>query len=243
VLRPRPLPVDPRTLARRWRRRTLHGRNRGHLPSSGGAAPARRDGDRKVKGLGSGKAKWVRTEDGSCVKSPDDLREELLAEARQENDASLGRGVGAASSGAGPSTSAAASSHDDRAAAYGAYSPTTAAAAATSGAYTPTTTDGREETSESGDVERGIAAAARVEGLEALMVAAGMPERLPAAGTWCEEQGWKSVAHLRSGGARTADAFVVAMRLKPDGPRARRLKKEVQNDGFGWDAHASAARG
>ena len=88
----------------------------------------------------------------------------------------------------------------------------------------------------------GLAAAARVAGLEALMSAAELPERLAAAGTWCEEEGWHSVAHLRGGGARAADAFVAAMHLKSDGARSRRLKRELRKDEFAWDAHATAAR-
>ena len=65
----------------------------------------------------------------------------------------------------------------------------------------------------------GLAAAAKVDGLAALMDAAGVTERLAAAGLWCAEQQWQSVAHLRGGGVKAADAFVAAMRLKKDGPR------------------------
>ena len=87
-----------------------------------------------------------------------------------------------------------------------------------------------------------LEAAARVDGLEAAMTASGMAERLAAAGLWCEQNGWVSVAHLRTGGRRAADAFVGAMRLKPDGPRARRLRRALNKDEYAWDAHSQAAR-
>ena len=73
------------------------------------------------------------------------------------------------------------------------------------------------------------------------MKAAGLADRLGAAGAWCVEHQWKSVAHLRSGGPRAADAFVLALRLKADGARARKLKRELKKDEWGWDVHAMAA--
>ena len=84
---------------------------------------------------------------------------------------------------------------------------------------------------------------AAVDGLEMLMQAADLEDRLAAAGAWCEEHGWTSVAHLRTaGGARAADALIAALRLKPGGARAKRLNRELQRDVWGWDAHAAAAR-
>ena len=212
--------------------------------------PPRRDGDRKV-GNQSGKkpATWVTDQYGNCVKSDEDLRAELLAESRQ--DYGLGAAGGSAGGAYSSAPAATAADHDAKASAYGAYSPAAVADASghgsgagpsANGAYTPLTADGRPEECDAADVAKGLSAASAVEGLEALMSAAGLPERLPAAGSWCEEQGWQSVEHLRSGGARTADAFVAAMRLKADGPRGRRLKKELKKDAFEWDAHASAAR-
>ena len=84
---------------------------------------------------------------------------------------------------------------------------------------------------------------AAVDGLDLLMQASGLEDRLAAAGAWCEEHGWTSVAHLRTaGGARAADALIAALRLKPGGARAKRLNRELQRDVWGWDAHAAAAR-
>ena len=91
-------------------------------------------------------------------------------------------------------------------------------------------------------LDRGRAAAAGVAGLDALMASCGLEDRLAAAGAWCVEHGWASVAHLRSGGTKAADALVSALRLKADGARARRLKRELRRDEFGWDAHAAAVR-
>ncbi|KOO29248.1 hypothetical protein Ctob_004839 [Chrysochromulina tobinii] len=208
--------------------------------------PARRDGDRAVPGStgnpGKKPAKWITGADGSCVKSEEDLKEELLAQSRAEYGASSGAcSSRAAAGGASASTSAApsAASSGNK---YGAYAPPKDDDDDGPAAYTPTTADGRPEEAPTEDVAKGLAAAARINGLEALMTASGLLERLPAAGNWCEEQKWQSVAHLRSGGSRAAEAFVAAMRLKPDGPRARRLKKELKKDEFGWDAHAAAAR-
>ena len=234
--------------------------------------PARRDGDRAVPGstgnpgkkrgeqaptsncmrvlttaplsfpTGKKPAKWITGADGSCVKSEEDLKEELLAQSRAEYGASSGAcSSRAAAGGASASTSAApsAASSGNK---YGAYAPPKDDDDDGPAAYTPTTADGRPEEALTEDVAKGLAAAARINGLEALMTASGLLERLPAAGNWCEEQKWQSVAHLRSGGSRAAEAFVAAMRLKPDGPRSRRLKKELKKDEFGWDAHAAAAR-
>ena len=91
------------------------------------------------------------------------------------------------------------------------------------------------------DEARGRACAASVSGLEALLRAAQLEDRVAAAGAWCVANGWVSVAHLRGGGPRATDAFVTALRLKADGPRARRLKRELKRDVWGWDAHAHAA--
>jgi hypothetical protein len=86
------------------------------------------------------------------------------------------------------------------------------------------------------------AAAASVDGLAALMSAAGLEERLGSAGAWCVQHGWASVAHLRSGGACAADGLVAHLRLKADGTRAKRLKKELKRDVWSWDPHALAAK-
>ena len=69
----------------------------------------------------------------------------------------------------------------------------------------------------------------------------GSAGRLGAAGAWCIANGWVSVAHLRGGGTRAAEALVGHLRLKPDGSRAKRLKRAISKDEWAWDAHATAA--
>ena len=91
------------------------------------------------------------------------------------------------------------------------------------------------------DDAAGLEAAAKVAGLEALMGAVGLEDRLGAAGAWCIANGWVSVAHLRGGGTRAAEALVGHLRLKPDGARAKRLKRAISKDEWGWDAHSAAA--
>ena len=225
-----------------YRRCTASKRNGG----GGSHPPARRDGDRAVPGStgnpGKKPAKWITGADGSCVKSEEDLKEELLAQSRAEYGASSGACSSSAAAGGSSASSSAAPSAASSGNKYGAYAPPRDEDDDGPTVYTPTTADGRPEEAPTEDVAKGLAAAARINGLETLMTASGLLERLPAAGNWCEEQKWQSVAHLRSGGSRAAEAFVAAMRLKPDGPRARRLKKELRKDEFGWDAHASAAR-
>jgi hypothetical protein len=92
------------------------------------------------------------------------------------------------------------------------------------------------------DHEEGAASAAAVDGLEAVLSAAGLEDRVPTAGLWCRAQGWVSVAHLRTGGPKVIDSLVKELRLKPTGARAKRLKKELKRDEWGWDVHAAAAR-
>ena len=75
------------------------------------------------------------------------------------------------------------------------------------------------------------------------MSASGLEDRLPSAGAWFVEKGWSSVGHLRtSGGQKAVDGLVNALRLKADGARARRLKRELFRDEWAWDAHAMAAK-
>ena len=89
----------------------------------------------------------------------------------------------------------------------------------------------------------GLAAARSVGGLERLMSAAGLEDRLANAGAWFVEKGWSSVAHLRaSGGQKATDGLVHALRLKADGARARRLRRELKRDEWAWDAHSMAAK-
>lgn len=151
-----------------------------------------------------------------------DLRAQLLAESDDEED------VG----------SPHADPHADSTPAYSPFVPSTVGSAASSSAPLSRAVADTDEDDEA----KGLAAAARVAGLEKLMSEAGLQDRLASAGAWCELNGWASVPHLRGGGPRAAEAFVHALRLKSDGARGKRLKKALKRDEWGWDAHAAAAR-
>ena len=102
--------------------------------------------------------------------------------------------------------------------------------------------DGGDFGGEDVDEELGYASAVAVEGLVQLMQAAGLEGRTATAGLWCAQNGWASVAHLKSGGASAVEDLLATLRLKADGARGKRLKKELKKDVWGWDAHAAAAQ-
>ena len=157
--------------------------------------------------------------------SPAELRRQLLADSDDEEAAPATPRANASSSSA--------PMHSPTSDAYTPFTPPNPADVVPASAV-PAATDEAERA--------GRAAAAAISGLDALMAAAGLEDRLAAAGLWCTEHGWCSVAHLRSGGTRAAEAFVTALRLKSDGGRARKLKRELKKDVWAWDVHAAAAR-
>lgn len=166
--------------------------------------------------------------------SADELRKQLLADSDDEEKPAVTRTPAAGSSMASPAASTSGYTHGQPTPADAYYAHPTPADFATNSPAVAANDDKAERA--------GRAAAAAVDGLDALMSAAGLEDRLSAAGLWCVEHGWCSVAHLRSGGSRAADAFVTALRLKPDGARGRKLKKELKKDVWAWDMHAAAAR-
>lgn len=89
--------------------------------------------------------------------------------------------------------------------------------------------------------EEMLAGRAPITGLAPLLERSGLSDKLAAATTCCEQQGWPSVAHIKSSGEAGQKLFIISLRIKPDGPRARRLKRELARDEWAWDAHNNAA--
>lgn len=80
-----------------------------------------------------------------------------------------------------------------------------------------------------------------IAGLDHLMAECGMPDRTAAAAAWFQAQGWDTVSKLRRTETRAIDSFIEALRLKKEGPRARKVKQELQKDEWSWDAHSQAS--
>ena len=158
-----------------------------------------------------------------------ELRRQLLEESDDEEEG--GRRAPPPATSDHHANAATSSGHDDGYTPFPTHNPASSASAGAG-----------EGESAAAATAKGLAAASAISGLDALLTAAGLDDCLADAGAWCEAHGWLSVAHLRSGGERAAEALVGALRLKSESKPAKKLRKALRKDVWAWDAHAAAAR-